>query len=310
MTSFGSREMTASHPHDRSAWMRYLPLAPSPPHPMSGIQLVLKNGAVLEKPSYIQRACYEISPEVLAHYTRGVDYLKRSKALKLTDGSLKQLLVHMPSPVPWTPVSILPQPVEVKPENPLPDEKSASRSTHAEVEPIGSLAPRDSLCDVKITMGSNALDDGTFDKLLRLCGVANIEVTVTPAQTSVAPYGGFDSMSGPQTSPHLATSAQEASSPRQTQISATTASSRAWLAAAAHLKHVGMCLSQNLNPFNHLFHPFSLYRALNPPLIALYGTASLLVYVAASLIRRGPTMTYLAIMKILKLGFRILCRTG
>src|SRR5580700_7822222 len=180
MTSFGSREMTASHPYDRSVWMRYLPLAPSPPHPMSGIQLVLKNGAVLEKPSYIQRTCYEISPEVLAHYTRGADYLKRSRALKLTDGSLKQLLAHMPSPVPWTPVSSLPLLIEVKPENFLPDEKSASQSTHVIAEPMGSPAPRDSFCDVKITMGSNALDDGTFDKLLRLCGVANIEVTVAP----------------------------------------------------------------------------------------------------------------------------------
>jgi hypothetical protein len=246
MTSFGSREMTASHPYDRSVWMRYLPLAPSPPHPMSGIQLVLKNGATLEKPSYIQRVCYEISPEILAHYTRGADYLKRSKALKLTDGSLKQLLTHMPSPVPWTPMSPLPIPllIDAKPENPLLAEKSASQSTHASAEPVGSPAPRDSFCDVKITMGSSALDDGTFDRLLRLCGVANIEVTVAPAKTSVA---SSDPVSGPRVDPAFSrptTSVQETSSSRQTRIPATppaTAFSRAWLAAVAHLKYVGTC---------------------------------------------------------------------
>ncbi|KFY67365.1 hypothetical protein V496_01635 [Pseudogymnoascus sp. VKM F-4515 (FW-2607)] len=186
MTSFGSRELTSSHPDNRSFWERYLPVAPSPPHPISGTQLVLRNGGVLEKPSYIQITCYDVAREVLAHYTRGRNCPKHRKGLRLTQGSLKQLISQMPDPVSWTPAE-------------------------ATIGPRGTTLSNEAIWDVKLTLGAQALDDGTFERLLRLCRVCSIEVTVAPAQTSTIPSNSLIQSSGtqcrnPEISPAIASS--------------------------------------------------------------------------------------------------------
>jgi hypothetical protein len=181
-----------SHPDDRSFWMRYLPIAPSPPHPISGIQLVLKNGAVLEKPSYIQRVCYEVNLGVLAHYARGPDYLKSAKHLKLTRGSLKQLIQHMPDPLPSTPILTPPPCITHKELNHSLCAQNSTNQFGQEIasSPIGASS-KAALWDVKLSIREKSLDNGTFEKILRLCRASDIEVSVTPAQVSAIPSCGL-----------------------------------------------------------------------------------------------------------------------
>lgn len=191
----------------RDAGQRYLPVAPSPPHPISGTQLVLRNGGVLEKPSYIQITCYNVAREVLAHYTRGRNCPKHRKGLRLTQGSLKQLISQMPDPVSWTPAE-------------------------ATIGPRGTTLSNEAIWDVKLTLGAQALDDGTFERLLRLCRVCSIEVTVAPAQTSTIPSNSLIQTSGTQCNNivHPATEAGEICPRRRglnPEISPTIASSGA-----------------------------------------------------------------------------------
>ena len=184
MTSFGCRDLKESHPKDRSFWMRYLPLAPSLPHPSSGIQLLLKHGAVLEKPSYIQRTCYEVSPGVLAHYSRDTGYLARAKELRLTKGSLKQLLLHMSDPVPWRVNSTFQVP-------PTPSMSSSATVKSNEWNDNSRAKSREDISakeviifDIRLSIKEHHFDDGTFEQLLRLCESSNIDKLVTPQMGS------------------------------------------------------------------------------------------------------------------------------
>lgn len=56
-----------------------------------------------------------------------------------------------------------------------------------------ATSPTPAIWDVQLTIRENALDDGTFEKLLRLCKASDIEVSVTPMQISargLAPPSG------------------------------------------------------------------------------------------------------------------------
>ena len=202
MTSFGSRDLKESHPNDRSFWMRYVPLAPSLPHPLSGVQLLLKNGELLEKDSYIQRVCYEVRLGVLAHYDLSSQYLVRAKNLKLTKGSLKKLLLLMPDAVPWGGSSVM----QIYPAAPvapvaplvLPKHNKSDTSTGSEL--TENLSENGIIgFDVQLIIREKQLDDGTFEKLLRLCKEHKVKISITSAI-------GSDSTSvfGPAKSSHLA----------------------------------------------------------------------------------------------------------
>jgi len=200
MTSFAVRDIKESHPNDPSFWKQYLPIAPSFPHPTSGIQLLLRNGAMLDKPSYIRRTCFEVTVGVLAHYVLGPRYLTRSKELRLTKGSLKQLLLHMPTPLPWK--AIPTQQISLGPSinsgsqlvyNRLKDSSSAEAIKDL-------LANKLTGFDVRLTISAHQLDDGTFEELLKLCRGRNVKMLTMPdlGSFSLAPTSNSASVFGPQ----------------------------------------------------------------------------------------------------------------
>ncbi|KFZ18771.1 hypothetical protein V501_01002 [Pseudogymnoascus sp. VKM F-4519 (FW-2642)] len=98
----------------------------------------------------------------------------------------------MPDPVSWTPAE-------------------------ATIGPHGTTLSNEAIWDVKLTLGAQALDDGTFERLLRLCRVCSIEVTVAPAQTSTIPSNSLIQSSGTQCNNlvHPATKAGEICSRRR-----------------------------------------------------------------------------------------------
>jgi len=194
MTFFGSRDLEESFPDDRSSWKRYLPVAPSLPHPINGIQLLLGSKAVLEKPSYIQMTCYEVKLGVLAHYIRGPGSRAGAKKLKLTKASLKQLLLHMPDPVPCGVTSTL----RIPPTASMPPlsllEHIKLKSTK---DPPANQFPG---FDVRLTIQGHTLDDGNFQKLLRVCNACDINMLVIPAEGSaiLTPTPHSTSIFGPR----------------------------------------------------------------------------------------------------------------
>jgi hypothetical protein len=78
---------------------QYLPIAPS--DPINGIQLSLRGGRTLDKPSYVKKVRFEVDVRLLALCAGGA----RAETLRLTKGSFKVLLREITAAVvPWVPL--------------------------------------------------------------------------------------------------------------------------------------------------------------------------------------------------------------
>lgn len=98
MTSFGCRTLAVAV-SDREMQKEYIPIYPSLKHPISGLQLSLKNSLLL-KASYIQKKCFILPIEVLAHYSIRSDHFDAAKEPRLDEWSVRQLLIELSRALP------------------------------------------------------------------------------------------------------------------------------------------------------------------------------------------------------------------